>query len=57
MHSLGFIKCTCGSFSDSSSLITIYCFLVRFILEYCLMIWMNNTIKQNVIIGSVQNNS
>lgn len=57
MRNLGSIKQTCASFSDSSILITMYCSLVGLNVKYCLLICINNTLKHNYIIESVQNNS
>jgi hypothetical protein len=56
MRNLGFIKRTCRSFNDPTALKTLYCSLVRSNLEYCPLIWINNTSKQNDTIESVQNN-
>lgn len=49
-------KCV-GSYYDSSSLITMYCSLVRSNLKYCPLVSMNNRLKQNHIIESVQKKS
>jgi len=56
MRNLEFIKRTCGSFRDSLSLNVLFCALVRLNLEYCPLIWTNNTSKQIDAIESVQNN-
>jgi len=56
MCNLGFIKRTCGSFRDPLSLNVLFCALVRSNLEYCPLIWTNNTSKQIDAIESVQNN-
>lgn len=56
MRNLGFIKRTCGSFSDPIPLKLLYCSLVRSHLEYCPLVWLNNTLKQNQMLESVQNN-
>jgi len=56
MRNLGFIKRTCGSFRDPLSLKVLFCALVRSNLEYCPLIWTNNTSKQIDAIESVQNN-
>lgn len=55
-RNLGFIKRACGSFSDPDALKILYCSLVRSNLEYCHLIWINNTLKQNLMLESVQNN-
>ena len=56
MRVLGFIKRSCNDFHDPSVLKLLYCSLVRSNLEYCPLIWINNTQKQNEMIDSVQNN-
>ena len=53
---LGFIKRTCGTFSDPVFLKILYHSVVRSNLEYCPLIWINNTSKQNIMLESVQNN-
>jgi hypothetical protein len=56
MRNLGFIKRTCSSFMDPIPLRILYCSLVRFQLEYCPLIWLNNTSKQLSTLESIQNN-
>lgn len=56
MRNLGFIKRNCRQFSDPLSLKVLFCALVRSNLEYCPLIWTNNTHKQIDAIESVQNN-
>jgi len=56
MRILGFIKRLCKDFRDTFALKILYCSLVRSNLEYCLLIWINNTSKQNDTIEAVQNN-
>jgi hypothetical protein len=56
MRILGFIKHTCSSFSDPIPLKLLYCSLVRSNLEYCSLVWLNNTLKQIKMLESVQNN-
>jgi len=53
---LGFIKRTCGSLSNPIPQKLLYCSLVRSDLEYCPLVWLNNTLKQNKMLESVQNN-
>jgi len=54
-RNLGFIKLTCGSFSDPVPLKILYSSVVYSNLEYCPLIWINNTSKQNILLESVQN--
>ena len=56
MRNHGFIKQTCGSFKDPLSLKILFCALVRSNLDYCPLIWINNTSKQIEAIKSIQNN-
>jgi len=56
MRNLCFIKRTCGSFIDPIPLKILYCSLIRSHLEYCPLIWINNTTKQNSSLESIQNN-
>jgi hypothetical protein len=56
MRNLGFIKRTCRSFSDPLPLKVLFYALVRSNLEYCPLIWTNNTSKQINAIELVQNN-
>lgn len=55
MRNLGLIKRTWKSFHDPLALKTLYRSLVRSNLEYCPLIWINNTIIQNDVIELVQN--
>lgn len=52
MRTLGFIN-PCKSFHDPLVLKILYRSLFRSNLEYCLLIWTNNTIKHNDSIESV----
>ena len=56
MRILGFIKRSCKDFYDPFTLRILYSSLVRSNLQYCPLIWINNTSKQDEIIESVQNN-
>jgi len=53
---LDFTKHTCTSFQDPFSLKILYCFLIHSNLEYCPLIWINDTVKQNNMLELVQNN-
>jgi len=55
-RNLRFIKRTCAAFSDHIPLKILYISLVRSNLEYCPLIWFNNTSKQALTLESVQNN-
>jgi len=55
VRDLGFIKRTCVSFPDPISLKILYRSLARSSLEYCPLIWMNNTLKPNNMLERVQN--
>jgi hypothetical protein len=55
-RNLVFIKRTCAGFSDPIPLKILYISLVRSNLEYCPLIWINNTSKQALTLESVQNN-
>lgn len=57
MRIFGSIKRSCKDFYDRYFCFEILYFsLIRLNLEYCPLIWVNNTFKQNDIIESVQNN-
>jgi len=56
MRNLDFIKRTCCTFSDPFHLKMFYFSLVRSNLDYCPLSWINNTLKQNTTLESVQNN-
>lgn len=56
MRILGFIKRSCKDFCDPFALKIRYCSLVCSNLDYCPLIWINNTSKQNYSIEAVQNN-